>query len=126
MFRAHHRRHLFKWHLIKRNNGIRHYCNNRRDNYFAWLFSRNTPAINIPSGLTESNGTLTWQPAAVGSLTLSISASGVPASQNTILPVITAASYQRQANVQFTTYVDALNNMIGVTTGQYVLVTLPR
>ena len=87
-------------------------------------FFDNTPAINIPSGLTESNGTLTWQPAAVGSLTLSISVSGVPASQNTIL-LITAASYQRQANVQFTTYVDALNNMIVVTTGQYVLVTLP-
>ena len=49
----------------------------------------------------------------------------MPASQNTIL-LITAASYQRQANVQFTTYVDALNNMIVVTTVTcYVLVTLP-
>ena len=89
-------------------------------------FFDNTPAINTPSGLTESNGILMWQPAARGAQVLSITVSGMPSSQNTIF-LITATGYQVRASVNaILPIIDSSDNRsIIVSTANKFLITLP-
>ena len=88
-------------------------------------FFDNTPAISTPSGLTESNGILMWQPAARGAQVLSITVSGMPSSQNTIF-LITATGYQVRANVNaILRLMDASEINIVVSTQSKFPVTLP-
>ena len=91
------------------------------------FFDNDTPAINLLSspGLTESGGSLIWQPDMRGTTTLSIAVSGTPASQNTTL-LITAAGYQVRASVDATIRVSSIaigRNLLFLASN--ILITLP-
>ena len=85
-----------------------------------------TPMTNLFSqpGLTESRGKLIWQPDMRGTTILSVAVSGTPSSQNTTLR-ITAAGYQRQANVNATVRVVDTEIDVLVSTNTKFLVVLP-
>ena len=83
-------------------------------------------AISPPTGFMINGNNLIWQPAALGSLTLSIvvSDTAMPPSQTATL-LITAASYQVQASVNAVLRLMDTDINVLVSTTNKLLVTLP-
>ena len=91
----------------------------------------NTPTINISQGLTQSGGTLIWNPVVSGAITFGIEVSDTPPSQTATF-LITATGFVevgRVANVQFTARIEtnlpADSTYYLITTDLKILMTLP-